>query len=140
MTDFRRPDLDLWEEEDADDARPTIVAERPTAEQPDVRSRAADGSGRVPRASTNPGRTALVERLIQQGALEEEAELARPSAEALRNSEVDELTVIDQEPFSAAYAAQRTEIAQVESEAPTEDAVPTVSVRRPLPTANTPLP
>ena len=139
MTDFRRPDLDLWEEEeDADDARPTIVAERPTADQPDVRLLGTRSESRAPRESANPSRSSLVQRLIEQGALEDE--VPRPSVEALRNSEVDELTLIEKEPFALAYAVRQTEIAQVESESPTEDAVPTVSVKRPLSSANTPLP
>lgn len=152
MTDFRRPDLDLWDEEDdADDARPTIVAERPTADQPNVRSPAQRVSApeRGASGATAAARSSLVQRLIEQGELDEEA--ARNSAESLRNSEVDSLTLIDdKEPFSAAFAARRdeltreaarrSEIAQVESESATEDAVPTVSVKRPLPNSPTPLP
>ena len=87
MTDFRRPDLDLWDEEDdADDARPTIVAERPTADQPNVRSPAQRVSApeRGASGATAAARSSLVQRLIEQGELDEEA--ARNSAESLRTS------------------------------------------------------
>jgi hypothetical protein len=134
--------LDLWEEEDdADDARPTIVAERPTSSAPLATGAtgATGAAGADPgRASVNLGRTALVQRLIRQGALEEE--VPRNSSELLRDSEVDSLTLVEKEPFSAAFAAQRAEIAQVESEPATEDAVPTVSVKRQMPSGGTPLP
>jgi hypothetical protein len=56
VTDFRRPDLDLWDEEDdGEDQRPTIVSERPPAP-----------AGLPPLA-----RMSLVQRLIAKGELEE---------------------------------------------------------------------
>lgn len=125
VTDFRRPDLDLWDEEDdGEDARPTIVAERPTDSQP--------RGGAL--GAANAGRSSLVKRLIEQGALEDEP--PRLSAENLRDSEVDQLML--ESPMEA--AAARAALLEVESEPSTEDAVPTVSVKRQLPTANTPLP
>lgn len=157
MTDFRRPDLDLWEEEDAEDGRPTIVSERPTASPTGRATKASDRTipfGTVPgdRKTPEVQRSGLVQRLIEQGALEDEVS-GRNSAEELRDSEIDLLKlpadpddatmiepVIDlvaKAPVAAADTPPRARaprpIDGVETEPATEDQVPTVSVKRPLP-------
>ncbi|HTU60694.1 MAG TPA: hypothetical protein VMF89_19715, partial [Polyangiales bacterium] len=175
MTDFRRPDLDLWEEDDAEDGRPTIVSERPAAPTGGKTTKASEktipfGTSPVERKTPEVQRSSLVQRLIEQGALEEEG-AARNSEEELRDSEIDLLklpdddaTLIEPEielvtpaaaaPVAAAptptstgtalppAAAKSSEaIARprprsfdgVESEPSSEDQVPTVSVKRPLP-------
>jgi hypothetical protein len=157
VTDFRRPDLDLWEEEDdAEDGRPTIVSERPTSALAGKATKASDRTipfGTVPgdRKTPEVQRSGLVQRLIEQGALEDESGL-RNSTEELRDSEIDLLT-LPADPEDAtqieptldlvAKAAPSTASATprpasriidgVESEPATEDQVPTVSVKRPLP-------
>lgn len=53
MTDYRRPDLDLWEEEDdVEDARPTIVAERPKNQPPELPEEATNARLRPVKEST----------------------------------------------------------------------------------------
>lgn len=160
MTDFRRPDLDLWEEEDAEDARPTIVSERPTSAPSAPAKKATKASDKTIPFGTVPGerktpevqRSSLVQRLIEQGALEDDG-AARNSTEVLRDSEIELLKLPDEsaddtvlEPMlelvtpapstaldTPRKAAAVREILGVESEAATEDQVPTVSVKRPLP-------
>lgn len=111
VTDFRRPDLDLWEEEDPDDARPTIVAERPGESRA-----AAPGSER----RSNPGRSSLMQRLIERGELEAEpdaaaaAEEGRPTAERLRDSEVDRMRVADSELEEPTLQVSRSELEETE--------------------------
>ena len=109
MSDFRRPDLDLWEEEDdAEDARPTIVSERPSSavaesmlhgikQRAPIQPRPGQGASSLPAVDQEPlrpeiGRTALVKRLIAQGELDE-ALLQRDSAESLRDSDIAALRV-----------------------------------------------
>lgn len=157
MTDFRRPDLDLWEEEDAEDGRPTIVSERPTAAPTGRATKASDktipfGTIGGDRKTPEVQRSGLVQRLIEQGALEDELS-ARNSSEELRDSEIDLLklppdpddaTVV--EPTIDLVVAARSTAADtprsariprlfegVETEPATDDQVPTLSVKRPLP-------
>jgi hypothetical protein len=150
VTDFRRPDLDLWEEEDPEDGRPTIVSERPTAAPTGRATRASDRTipfGTIPgdRKTPEVQRSGLVQRLIEQGALEDD--LPRNSSEDLRDSEIDLLKLPPDthddttiEPTLELVSAARTTalptagtIVGVESEPATDDQVPTVSVKRPLP-------
>ncbi len=171
MTDFRRPDLDLWEEEeDAEDGRPTIVSERPAAPSGGKTTKASEktipfGTSPVERKTPEVQRSSLVQRLIEQGALEDDG-AARNSEEVLRDSEIDLLklpdsdddaTLIEPEielvtpaaaapvaaaptpPSTASAATSASPRARprsfdgVESEPASEDQVPTVSVKRPLP-------
>jgi hypothetical protein len=153
VTDFRRPDLDLWEEEDPEDGRPTIVSERPTAAPTGKATKASDRTipfGTVPgdRKTPEVQRSGLVQRLIEQGALEDDLP-NRNSSEELRDSEIDLLKLPPDaedesaiEPTLDLVTAARTTaplaravhtIDGVESEPATDDQVPTVSVKRPLP-------
>jgi hypothetical protein len=149
--------LDLWEEEDAEDGRPTIVSERPTAAPNGKATKASDktipfGTIGGDRKTPEVQRSGLVQRLIEQGALEDELS-ARNSSEELRDSEIDLLklppdpddaTVV--EPTIDLVVAARSTAADtprgarvprlfegVETEPATDDQVPTVSVKRPLP-------
>jgi hypothetical protein len=165
----------LWEEDDAEDGRPTIVSERPAAPSPSGRATKASektipfGTSPIDRKTPEVQRSSLVQRLIEQGAIEDDG--ARNSEEALRDSEIDLLKLPDGDdstlnepelelvtpaaapaPVAAAPTPRNAQSAiapaetaaagtprrpglfeSVESEPASEDQVPTVSVKRPLP-------
>jgi hypothetical protein len=108
VTDFRRPDLDLWDEEDdGEDQRPTIVSERPPAP-----------AGLPPLA-----RMSLAQRLIAKGELEDSEDLkaallaqrqgtkgARPAPAAATGRQVSPPSPIETAAREAADGRDSTEI------------------------------